>query len=330
MIDIKNIRYRCAILQPNGIGVDVTELVQSMVWEENEGELAQRATIAFIRRDKAGDELTRLAVPGGYVIIYSNWGEGDREVFRGVIWGCTSRDMQKNELAITAYDNLIYLQRSKDYRWYGAGTSCKDMLLGIFRDWGIPVAKYDGPTVALGKKVFKGQTLADMVLEVLDDAKKRGAGQYIVRSSQGKVEIIPRGSNKTIYIFSEGENVMAAGYDVDLGDLVTRVKIIGQEDKNERAPVEAVVDGKTEFGILQEVIQRSQDNSLAAAKQAAQEILNEKGTPRQTRQISAPDLPFLRKGDKVYIQTRIFSGYYYVLSIQHDATRKEMSVEVGL
>ena len=42
----------------------------------------------------------------------------------------------------------------------------------------------------------------------------------------------------------------------------------------------------------------------------------------------APDLPFLRKGDKVIVEAGTLIGYYIVSSVMHDATNRIMVMEV--
>ncbi|WHH58315.1 hypothetical protein [Petroclostridium sp. X23] len=328
MIDIRRITYQTAILTADGQALDANELLQSLSWEDNPGELAQRANLAFKNQAYGSTWLSAIAVPGAQFFIYADWGQGSKEIFQGPIWNYNYDSSTKKELTNMAYDNLIYHQKSKDYRWYAAGTSSKTMLMDIFNEWGIPVGKYEGPDVPMGKKVFKGKYIADMVMEILDDARKKGAGKFIARSVQGKAQIIPRGSNTDVYVFEAGENVVMTGHSMDLDDLITRVKIIGKEDKDERAPVEAVMDGKTEFGILQDVVQRNQDDTLVAAKASAQAILEERGTPKITRKLQSPDLPFLRKGDKISVSAGSLSGYFYVKGVQHDATNQIMTMEV--
>jgi hypothetical protein len=44
--------------------------------------------------------------------------------------------------------------------------------------------------------------------------------------------------------------------------------------------------------------------------------------------VIAPDLPFLRKGDKVKISAGTLIGYYIVSEVVHDATNRIMSMEV--
>ena len=186
----------------------------------------------------------------------------------------------------------------------------------------------EGPDTALAKQVFRGDTLGDMIYSVLDQAKKRGAGKWIVRSKQGKINVIRPGQNSLVYRFAHDENVDSIQDRQDIEELVTRVKIIGAEDKEGKAPVVAQLDGRTEFGTLQEVVYQRQFDNAAAAKAAAQDILKERGQPRQIRKVTAPDLPFLRRGDKVKVEAGTLIGYYIVSSVIHDAANRIMVMEV--
>ena len=46
------------------------------------------------------------------------------------------------------------------------------------------------------------------------------------------------------------------------------------------------------------------------------------------RKVTAPDLPFLRRGDKVRVEAGTLIGYYIVSSVSHDATTRTMMMEV--
>jgi len=113
-----------------------------------------------------------------------------------------------------------------------------------------------------------------------------------------------------------------------ISDLVTRVKIVGKANDDEKSPVEAIVDGLTEFGIRQKIVTRSEDDTLSAAKAEAKQIIDEEGHPKRNIKLEGPDVPVMRKGDKVYVKTETINGYCYVLSIRHNADERTMSLEV--
>ena len=329
MIDVAKISYSLILFRPDGQRIDLQPFLRSLSWEENDGELAVRLEAELQNQQLAGGKWLHQLIPlGGQVFLYADWSSGQQEIFRGTVFAWDYQTDPLGHFTITAYDQLIYLMRSKDDRFYKAGQTAKAIIEDIAKAWRIPLGTVEGPDTPLAKQVFRGDTLADMIYSVLDQAKKRGAGKWIVRSKQGKIDVIRPGQNSPVYCFTHDENVDSIQDRQDIEDLVTRVKIIGAEDSEGKAPVVAQLDGRTEFGTLQEVVYQRQFDDAAAAKAAAQDILKERGQPRKQRKVYAPDLPFLRKGDKIYIAAGTLIGYYIVSSVIHDATNRIMVMEV--
>ncbi len=329
MIDVAKISYSLILFRPDGQRVDLRPFLRSLSWEENDGELAVRLE-AELQNIQMPDRkwLHQLIPLGGQIFLYADWGSGQREIFRGTVFVWDYRTDPLGHFTITAYDQLIYLMKSKDDRFYRAGQTAKAIIQDIAKAWGIPLGTVQGPDIALSKQVFRGDTLADMIYSVLDQVKKRGAGKWIVRSKQGKIDVIKPGQNSPVYLFTADTNVESIEDRQDIEDLVTRVKIIGAEDSEGRAPVVAQLDGRTEFGVLQEVVYQRQFDTPAAAKSAAQDILKERGQLKRRRRVIAPDLPFLRKGDKVKVSAGTLNGYYIISGVVHNATKRTMVMEV--
>ena len=329
MIDVSKISYSLILLRPDGQRLDLQPYIRSLSWEENDGELAVRLEVELQNQQLADGKWLHQLIPlGGQIFLYADWGSGQQEIFRGTVFSWNYRTDPLGHFTITAYDQLIYLMKSKDDRFYPAGQTAKAIIEDIAKAWRIPLGTVQGPDVALAKQVFRGDTLADMIYSVLDQAKKRGAGKWIVRSKQGKIDVIRPGQNSPVYCFTHDENVDSIQDRQDIEDLVTRVKIIGAEDREGKAPVVAQLDGRTEFGTLQEVVYQRQFDDAAAAKAAAQDILKERGQPRKQRKVYAPDLPFLRRGDKIYIAAGTLIGYYIVSGVIHNAINRIMVMEV--
>lgn len=328
MIYVSDIKYDLMALLPDGGRLHLQEALRGLSWEEQAGELAVRLQ-ARIQNQSLGNGWLHQKLPlGGRTLLHAAWGQGFREIHQGVIFGW---DYQKDPLgwfSITSYDPLIYLMKSKDDRFYPNGTHARVIIEDIAKAWGIPLGTVEGPDVALAKQTFRGKTLADMLLSVLDQAQKRGGGKFIIRSSGGKIDVVRTGRNSTIYHFGQEDNVQTMSDQQDIEDLITRVKIIGAEDSEGRSPVISTLDGRTEFGVLQDIVYLEQYDTEAAAKKAAQEILDERGKPRKRRKVVAPDLPFIRRGDKVSINAGTLGGYFIVSGIQHDADTRTMTMEV--
>jgi len=91
-----------------------------------------------------------------------------------------------------AYDSLYDLQRSQDNKFYSAGTGTKSIMTGAFDEWGIPTKGYSGPNVSHEKMKYSSSCASDMLLDVLDDAYKKGGGKFIIRAAEGYADVVGR------------------------------------------------------------------------------------------------------------------------------------------
>mgnify|MGYP000857577587 CR=1 FL=1 len=329
MIDVSKIKYDFVALTPAEGVIYLGKVARSIHVEENPGELAVRLEADIQNKQLPGGRwLHQQLKLAGRVALRADWGAGWQEIFQGTIFNWHYRTDPLGHLTITAYDPLIYLAKSKDDRFYKAGTTAKAIIQDIAGAWGIPLGTVEGPDVALAKQVFRGETLADMIFSALDQTRKRGGGKWVAQSKQGKINVIKPGRNTPVYHFGAEENVSQIEDQQDIEDLVTRVKIIGAEDKEGKAPVVATLDGKTEFGVLQDLVYQRQFDDAGAAQAAAKELLAERGDPQKRRKITAPDLPFLRRGDKVHITAGTLIGHYLVTGVMRDIKARTMMLEV--
>lgn len=328
MLDISQLKYRLVLLDETGNQNDVNDLIQDLGWEENENELAARISFTLADADKGG-AIAGLCLNGRMAILLVSDGSAEQEICRGTIktwkaaYGLTSETVE-----CSAYDMLHQLDKSQDNRHITSGRTTQQIIQEIASDWGFDIVEYKGPDVVHGKLDFKGKSPAKMFLELLDDAKKKGAGEYIIRAEKGTVKVLPVMSNEVIYVF-DGQNTVQLSYGQSIADMVTRVKVVGQSKEEGIPPVEAVEDGKTEFGILQRIYQRNSDETIEAARQAAREIINDDGQPDEDITLSLPDVPFVRKGDAIYCnKLKTADGYYKVLGVSHDCDERTMKLKV--
>ena len=327
MIDVAKIKYDFMVLTPQG--QKLHPFCRALSYSENNEEISVRLEAEIQNQQLSSGAWLHQQVPlGGQVYLYTDWGAGWQEVFRGTVFNWHYRTDPLGHFTITAYDPLIFLAKSKDDRYYKAGTTAKQIIQDIAGVWGVPLGAVEGPDTALSKQVFRGRTLADMIFNALDQVKKRGGGKWIARSAQGKIDVVRPGQNNPVFHFGAGDTVGEIEDQQDIEDLVTRVKIVGAEDKEGKSPVVAKMDGRTEFGVLQELVYQEQYDNPAAAQAAAKEMLVERGQPRKRRRVAAPDLPFLRRGDKVHVTAGTLIGYYLVSSVVHYATTATMIMEV--
>ena len=326
MIDFSKVKYRL-VLTDGKNKYNITEYVEGLGWEENEKELAIRTTFSVKNDKTAKGYLSSLIQPGHVIFVYATIGGTQYEVSRGYVEKLDCKNTAGGDvLKCTCYDMLYRLQKSQDNIFYPSGTRTKTIITGILKSRGFPYV-YNGPDRAHGKLVFNNDYLGDIILDVLDDARKRGSDKFIVRNDKGKITIQRRGLNSPIYVFT-GQNSQSLNTTVDTSEMITRVKVLGKANDDGKRPIEAVVTGNTKYGIRQKIYTRGSDESLAAAKSSARQILNDEGKIERTISVQSVDVPTVRKGDLVYIKIGGANSFYYVKSIQHNADSQSMTMDV--
>lgn len=314
--------YTLIITTEDGTQYDVSEFVEDLGWSENENELA---TCISFTVGTENEQLQKVIKIGCIAAILSGGTECARAVINKAKVKVTN---SKASIAVTAYDELYNLQTSEDEYYFPAGQSTKAVLTEIFSKCGLTITTYTGSDVTHEKLVYKSGKLSDAILDILDDAEKKGGAASIIRVVKGAFEVIPKGSNTTVYSFDEDDSI-SAEMETSITDLVTRVKIVGQNDKTTGIPpVEATLNGLTQYGVRQKIYQREKDTTAEEAQTAAQKILDEKGVIKKTQSVQAPDVPELRKGDIINVSIGEMTGSYYVTGIQHDADAGTMTMNI--
>ena len=113
--------------------------------------------------------------------------------------------------------------------------------------------------------------------------------------------------------------------------MITKVIIVGKADDDDREPIEATVSGNTStYGTLQKIQSRSENTSLADAKIEAQNTIDENGKPKWEYEISAPDIPWIRKGDKIYVSAGEIAGYRIVTEVDRTSDRQTREMTLTL
>lgn len=328
MIEVGKVKYYVYAVTSSGQKLNITQAVQGLGWEEGEDEISMKISFELYNATYNGKKLSSLIKIGCVVTVKANWGSGSGIVATGHIVECERSTTKSAEIFnIDARDNLFYMQKSQDNVYFKAGKGTKSALTSIFGDWGITLSKYTGPNVSHAKIVYKNSYISDIVLGILDEAKKKGGCKAIVRSEKGKVSVVKVGSNTTVYRF-ESNNSISSKHKVSIVNLVTRVKIVASQKKEGLPKVEAVVNGKTKYGVFQRIVNHASSDSLSEAKKTAQEMIDDKGDPEETCTVEAPDVPPIRKGDMVYLKVGALNGNYIILSIQHNADSGKMTMQV--
>lgn len=322
-MNIADNKYELIATMSDGRKVNLTNAIESLEWTEQQGELAQRASMTLSQTLTSEGLLhsllplcTRLQIVANKVVV-----------FEGLVWEWQYTSSNTRTFEVIAYDNMIYMQKSKDNNYFADKKKTKTIISSICSKWEIPL-DYRWGEHKHKKTVYRGQTIANQIISTLEDAKYKIDKRYVIKYQDGKLVIDYPGTNKDVYVFSHHEgNVMATQQSRTLDNLVTKVLITGKEESSGKVPIKATVDGKTEYGTLQEMVSSTSD-SVSEAKEEAQKILKEKGRPKDTIRVDAPDVPTMRKGDKIKVVAGSLNDYYFVVGITHNAKDRVMNLSL--
>ena len=327
-VDIAAITYDVELITKEGQRYLLNPALLSLQWEEQIGELAQRATITAANMALGNTWLMALAQINCGIVIYAKWGGAKTLLFDGTIWEWQYVSGTQKELTITAYDYLIRLQQSKDFKYYAAGMTTQAIIGDICKDWGIPLAYQWGQSLTHEKKIFSAEKLSDIIISLLEEVQQKTGEKYVAYYRDKQLQIAGYGANTPVYRF-DGQTAVSTSNKLTINNLVTQVKIIGKEDAEGKAPVDDTLRGDTRYGVLQEIIRRDDNKTLAAARAEARTILKKQGQPEEMIQLSGPDLPFTRKGEKVEVSAGNLIGFFFIEGVTHDATTRQMTLTLS-
>ena len=326
-VDLSRITYTVKAILNDGSSVMLQGVAENIAWEENEKELSVRLNLTLRDVPCNGKRLSQVLPLCTVVYLYANWGEGEKEIFRGTVWEWQHSQIAEDQIILTCYDMLYYLQKSADNKYYAKGKGTKAIISDILNSWSVKLGTYTGPDVVHEKILYKNKSVSAMLMETLEDAEDKGGAASVLVAEKGCVNVLEEGKNDDIYSFSADTNLIQVSDKYSMVDLITRVVIVGKDDKQGRPKVETTIDGKTEYGILQS-IQSVGSGTLNEAKTAAKKTLKLKGEPARTITLQSPDFPLIRKGNRIYVKAGNLSGFFIVKGISHNATSMTMQMEV--
>ena len=313
---------------------NITPAVMSLDGSSQEQQIAASYTIYAANIKVGNSYLSTMLTVRQRVFIFADDGSQNKEVFR--VWTWTKFYESENdskEIRVKCYDNLIYLQESEESFYFTDGTQTSAIMSSICGEWGITL-NYNYSSISHEKLALRG-TLSDMIIsDVLDTVKKRTGTKYVITSQQDVMTVSPVGSNTTVYSITAKNNAALTRSETTMDGMVTQVKILGDAEKDsEKIPVLATVSGNTSrYGTLQKLQDKDTDTSLADAQKEAQTTIDEDGTPKKEYYVDAIDIPWIQKGDKVYVnagdiknKTLIVAGIDREIS----SKRKKMSLTLN-
>ena len=354
------------------------DITTDLLVSHPENELAEKVDISLVNIKVGNDFLRNLISVKDKMYVYANTGSGEKEVFRGFVWERTmSEDADSNDIRLLCYDRLIYLHKSKDTFFAKSGKLTKGLIESIASKWGFKIS-YKYVSITHGKLSFHNDSVADIIISILDEAKKQKGAGYVIYMDGDTIVIDYEGNNKTVYKLTSTDNTISTRFSESMEDMVTKVLIVKAEtistektDNSNRAIIElaqsymaqdsnlsyadaiarakeslnsggsggetgryltvdSVSKNTDKYGTLQQILVLGKDENLSDAKTEANQTLKDNATPKKELEVESVDIPWVKKGDQIYISAGSLNGYYVIKSIEHDALKYSMNIEVSV
>lgn len=313
------------------------DITTDLITAHENSDIAEKVTITVANVKVGKKQLHSLVKLRDKIYVYANTGSGAKEVFRGIVWERQfDRTSDVKEIKLICYDKLIYLMNSKDNLFVKKGITTKDAVTKLAKKWGLKI-RYSYKSISNKKIVYRSETIADILVSLLNKAKKETGVGYVIRFEKNVLVIEPTGKNKTVYKIENGDNALSVSYNETMDGMITKVKIVKAETQKKKDSEEetgryitvANVKGNTKkYGTLQEILEKNKDDKMSKVKKEAQNMIKKDGTPKKDISVTAIDNPWIKKGHKVYINTDYLKNYYIVKGIEHDANNHTMTLEV--
>lgn len=326
----KNPIYTAYIVAGN-TKYDISPVVTKYDSSDQKKQMAQAYTIELVNVKVGGTRLSKLLDVRNRVYVYADDGERSEEVYRGYIWTLNSKDqLGENTLTLKCYDNLIYFQESDDSEFFSSGKSTETICSSLCDKWGVKL-KYAYSSITHSKMALRGKLSDIFISDILEPVKKQTGEKFVVRSEKDEMNITTVGSNTRIYTIKVGGNAEGLAEERTMDGVITKVIILGKADGDDRRPVEATVSGKTsEYGTIQKIVNLGSNTSKADATKEAQTTIDENGEPKSEYAVKAPDIPWIRKGDKVKVEGIDWDKYFIVVDIDREISKDAKTMTLTL
>ena len=252
-------------------------------------------------------------------------GKGFKEKMRGVVWTTKVSESDENVHQLLIYDYGIYLQKSKASYYIGGRT--KSVLTQICSKWKIKLI-YKYKSIKHDKQAIRSKTVADTILGFLDEVEKQTGVKYDIYFSKDTLMVVTAGANKTVYNIIETINAVKVETETTLEDVVTQIIIQGSP-KPKGAPkvIKTLKRNTKKYGRLQDEVTKDKKTTQKKAINEAKKTLKDKAKPQVTTRMTCIDLPMVKRGDIVYVETQTAKGYRLITDIEHNADSQEMDIE---
>lgn len=229
---------------------DIRQLVTSITWS-GEYQQAARTLEVGIAVSPHDSYLPREYIALGSMLKLLD--DKDVELFRGYVFS-KQKSYQGTEMAVTAYDGLIYLTKSQmSYNFQNMTPEA--ITRKVCSDLGVPPGNIASTGINLSY-IARGKTGNDIILTVYTQASRQNGKKYMLQMNQGKLDVIEKGSITAHFVLDNAINLTNSTYSETLDNMVNRIVIVDETGK----PAGKVENAEwmQSYGLIQSIYQKEQ------------------------------------------------------------------------
>ena len=279
----------------------IEALVESVTWS---GDVAQpyrtlRLTMADAKRS--------VDIDVGKEIRFYYDGVG---LFRGIIFDYSVD--HRGRLAITAYDENVYLTKNTDTRKF-VGMTAAAIVRELCKAFDIPAGDIAATGYVIPKLILRNMTLWDMIVTALTQTRKQNGRKFYVYASNGKLNMREKKDAVVRWRLENGVNILGANRSRSIEDTRTAVKVIGGDDKKPLTATATDSAMTRQYGLMQHVELADSDMKQSALTQLANQRLKDLAKVSEDVTVEALGLTDVIAGTAVYAyenMTQLAGGFY--------------------
>ena len=247
---------------------------------------------------------------------------GQHNQFKGYIFKTEKHGFNCD---ITAYDQMIYMQLSKDSRTY-KNKKASELLLNLCDDYGIHVvdkAQIMDSGYTIPERVEDNVSLLDMMINALDLTKENTGKRFYLWDDFGSISLHPEDwlAIKTSFV-SQGF-IEDYRYTEDLSESCTVVKVV-QETDDKNKPKEFIVKDDERIKWYGKIQHYAKINKDEDGQKKAETIYNDNASIKISFSVSGVQGDIrARGGSPIYVdfhnqdRAEYIRGWYRVDSVTH-------------
>lgn len=312
---------------------DVTEYIISFTWSGDNNEAARKVefNIAFNNVSKDSSFINPKIELGSVVIVkyiesVSDLDSKEITLFKGKIW-IQNRDTSSFEKRFTAYDDLIFLAKSKLNKKFKDSTVYDD-IKQVANEWGFNVVLDKGVTLdAKGDFIADGMSCTEIFKKALSLQSAKDNKKYsIMALDENNNIIIGDNSTKEVANFSltDKTNIISSSHGESIENLVSLVYI---SDTNGDTSPDKSVKGEWAFNRFGKVTEIYKPDDKVDTKTAATQLLHSVDIEAS---LSAIGNIYCVAGKSIEIQEENLKGKFFIKSDSHSFSNGQHTMNLTL